>query len=121
MHLVALFIFSIISNIVAFLAAGFFLPDFAIPQDFVELLVAGGILALLNMLLRPLLKLILGPIIFLTFGFGIILVNALILYLLDILYEGIMIENTITLIYATLIISAVNLVIHLAAKSLFRS
>lgn len=120
MHLLALFIFSIISNVIAFLVTEFFIPNFTISQNFVNLLIAGGIFALLNMLVRPLIKLILGPIIFLTFGLGIILVNALMLYLLDILDDGITIQDTVTLIYSTLIISAVNLVIHLAAKSLFR-
>src|SRR3989344_4839754 len=109
MKLVALFIFSAISNIVAFLAADYFLEHFTIAKTFAELLIAAGIFALLNILVRPLLKLILGPIIFLTFGLGLILVKALILYALDILYEGIRIETTLTLIYATLIIGAVNL------------
>lgn len=122
MRLIALFIFSIISNIVAFLAANYFLePGFRISVNFADLLIAGGIFALLNMLVRPILKLILGPIIFLTLGLGIILVNALILYCLTFLDKGITIQGTITLIYATLIISAVNLVIHLAAKSLFHA
>jgi len=121
MKLIAIFIFSVISNIVAFLAADFFLDNFTAPNNFVELVVAGSILAFLNMLVRPLLRLILGPIIFLTFGLGIILVNALIIYSLDILYEGIIIQGTVTLLYGTLIISAVSLVTHLAAKSVFKS
>ena len=122
MRLVALFIFSIISNVVAFLTADYFLaPSFHILTSFADLIVAGGIFAILNMLLRPIIKLILGPVIFLTLGLGIIIVNALMLRLLDFLDQGITIQGTITLIYATLIISAVNLVIHLAAKSSFRS
>ena len=120
MYLIALFIFSIISNIVAFLAANFFMPNFHISVNFVDLAIAGGIFALLNMLVRPIVKLILGPIIFLTLGLGIILVNALMLYILDILDQGITIQDTVTLIYATLIISAVNLITHFAAKSLAR-
>lgn len=121
MHLLALFIFSIISNIVALLVADYFIINLTIPENFVELFIASGILTLLNILARPLLKLILGPIILLTFGLGIILVNALVVYLLDILYDGIIIVDTVTLLYTTLIVSAVNLIIHLSAKSLFRA
>ena len=119
MRFIPLFIFSIISNVVAFLAAVYFIPGFHISLNFADLIIASGTFALLNMLVRPILKLILGPIIFLTLGLGIIVVNAIILYLLDIIDAGITIQDTITLVYATLIISAVNLVTHLAARSLF--
>ncbi len=121
MYLIALFIFSIFSNVVAFLAALYFIPSFTISTDFADLIITAGVFALLNMSVRPILKLILGPIIFLTLGLGIILVNAIILYILDILDSSITIQDTTTLVYATLIISAVNLITHLAAKSLFRS
>lgn len=121
MRFIALFIFSVISNIVAFLAALYFITGFQISTDFADLLITGSVFALLNMLVRPILKLILGPIIFLTLGFGILIVNAIILYILDILDSSITIQDTITLIYATLIISGVNLITNLAGKSLFRS
>ncbi|MDP1689451.1 MAG: phage holin family protein [bacterium] len=119
MRLIGLFIFGVMSNIVAFLTANYFLaPNFIISLDFVDLIIAGSIFAVLNMIIRPIVKLILGPIIFLTLGLGIILVNALMLRLLDILYGGITIQDTITLIYATLIVTAVNLVIYLAHRSI---
>ncbi|MBI2035247.1 MAG: phage holin family protein [Candidatus Liptonbacteria bacterium] len=119
MHPLSLFIFGVASNIVAILFADYFIPGFVASKELVQLLMAGGIFALLNILIRPMLKLVLGPVIFLTFGLGIILVNGLIIMALDFLTDSITIESTLSLLYATLIISAVSLIVHLSAKSLF--
>lgn len=80
------------------------------------------LLALLNFILKPILKLILGPIIILTLGFGVIIVNAIILWLLpiianhiDFLHGSIIIQTIPALFFATLIVSAVNFFIHLVS------
>ena len=117
MRLPFLFIFSIASNIVAFLITNYYLPDFIITKDTYTLLTVGALFALLNIFIRPVLRLILSPIIFLTFGIGIILVNATILYLLDFFSGAVTINGISTLLYATLIVGAVNLLLHISAKS----
>jgi uncharacterized membrane protein YvlD (DUF360 family) len=73
-------------------------------------------------LLKPLLALVLGPIILITLGLGIIIVNAIILYLLpilanhlDFLRGSITIQSIPALFLATIIVSVVNFVIHLIA------
>jgi uncharacterized membrane protein YvlD (DUF360 family) len=60
--------------------------------------------------------LFLGPIIIITLGLGIIIINAIILYLLDYFLVQITISGLYPLIYATLIISVINLVFHFSAK-----
>ena len=78
-------------------------------------------LAVLNFLLKPMLTLVLGPIIILTLGLGVLIVNALILYLLpivtdhiDFLHGSIIIQNIPALFFATLIVSILNFIIHVA-------
>jgi len=51
---------------------------------------------------------------------GIILVNALTLYLLDFLSEGVNIEGLTALLYATLIIGLINIAISFSAKNLYK-
>ncbi len=78
-------------------------------SDLKGLLIAA---AVLTILVRPLLRLVLSPIIFITFGLGLILVNALTLYLLAYLNVGVTITGLLPLLYATLLISAVNFIIR---------
>jgi putative membrane protein len=102
------------------LAAKYIPAGFVLSATWYQLAILAIILTLLNLLVKPVLKLALGPIIVLTLGLGIIIVNAIILYALpivadhlDILRGSISIETIPALLYATLIVSAVNLVIHL--------
>jgi putative membrane protein len=71
--------------------------------------------------LKPVLTLVLGPVIILTLGLGIIIVNAIILWLLpiianniDFLHGSIIIQNIPALLFATLVVSVVNFIIHAA-------
>lgn len=100
-----------------------YVPGFVVTTDLLKLALIALILALLNAVLKPVLTLIFGPIIVLTLGLGIIVVNAAILLVLqflgnnlDILRGSLSIQSIPALIYATLILSAINFVIHLATK-----
>ena len=61
------------------------------------------------------------PIIILTFGLGIIAVNALIIYLLDILMVNITITGLVPLVYGTLVISLINMAINFSAKKVYKT
>jgi len=108
--------FSLFSNFVALLAAVYFIPGFQIIPGFTNFLFAAAVLTLINAFIRPILKLLFTPIIFLTFGLGTLIINGLMLLLLDKLLTNITIIGILPLIYATLIITAVNLVINFTAK-----
>ena len=77
-----------------------------------ELLIASAALTAINLTLRPMLKLILSPLIILTLGLGLILINASTLFLLDYLMTSVTIGGLLPLLYATLLISAVNLIVR---------
>ncbi len=109
-------IFYLFSNVVALLVATHFVSGFVVEAGLNNLLLAAVVLTFINALIRPIIKLIFTPIIFLTFGLGVIIVNTLMLYLLDKLLPSITITGMLSLFYATLIISAVNLVVNFSAK-----
>lgn len=119
MKLFAKIIFFFFSNLVALLAADYFVAGFEIAPGLVSYLTVAAILTLINVFIRPLIKLVLTPIIFLTLGLGIILVNALTLYLLDFFSSEITIIGITALVYAILIVSIINIVINFSAKKLY--
>ncbi|HDY73302.1 MAG TPA: hypothetical protein ENH86_01900 [Candidatus Jorgensenbacteria bacterium] len=108
--------FSIISNAVAFLATDYLLAGFVFEGTFLDLLGVAFIFTLIHVFVRPVLKLLLGPLIVLTFGLFIIVINALTLYFLDIVSTALTIQGYLPLLIATLIIGIVNTTIHLSAK-----
>ncbi|HDH31495.1 MAG TPA: hypothetical protein ENH26_01830 [Candidatus Wolfebacteria bacterium] len=113
-------IFFLFSNLVALFVAAYFIDGFEISQGFISYITVAGILTLINIFARPFIKFVLTPIIILTLGFGIILVNALTLYILDFFSSEITIIGMVALIYATLIVSAVNIVINFSAKRIYK-
>lgn len=116
MRFIFLFLAAVGSNIVAFLVANRYIAGFVISEKLYDLVFAAVVLTLLNWLVRPVLKLIFGPVIVITLGLGIIIVNAIILYLLTQFTTSLRIDGTLTLLYATLLIGAVNLVINFIVK-----
>lgn len=113
-------VFSFFSNLLALILAGNFIPNFEITSDFNNLLIAAGTFTVINWLIRPLIKTILSPIVFLTLGLFTLVINAGMLYLLDILSSNVNISGTESLIYGTLLITGVNILLHFSAKILFK-
>lgn len=70
-------------------------------EDWKPLLLITLIFAILNIFVKPVLKLILSPVIILTLGLGLILVNAAILYFLTIFSKDITIDNVAALLLAS--------------------
>lgn len=112
----------ILGNALALWLANHWVSGFILTANFLQLIVIGLILAVLNFLLKPLLSLVLGPIILITLGLGVIIVNAIILFLLpylanhlDFLRGSITIQSIPALFLATIIVSVVNFVIHIIA------
>ena len=116
------FIIIVAGNALALWLAFLYVPGFVLAGGWVQIVLVALILSLLNGFLKPILKLVLGPIIVLTLGIGILIVNAVILYILpfivnyiDFLRGTVIIQDIPALVYTTLIVSAINLVIHIVA------
>lgn len=123
MRSIAKLIIAISVNALALWAAGAYIPGFILKGGATKIIALALILTVLNFILKPILKLALGPVILLTLGLGIIIVNAVILYLLpivadriDFLRGSIRIETIIALFLATLLVGAVNFIFHFANK-----
>lgn len=126
MHWLARVAIAIGGNALALWIADILVPGFVLSTPWLGLIFIAVILSLLNFLLKPLLTLILGPVIVLTLGIAFIVVNMLVLYFLiiitghiDFLRGSIIIQNiptpfVVTLFLASIVISAVNLIIHIA-------
>lgn len=85
----------------------------------------GGVLGILNAVVRPILSLIALPFFFLTFGFSLAIINAFLLWCTEILFTdilptlGIGFEITggmLTYIIAALFLSLINSVLHFFGK-----
>jgi putative membrane protein len=121
MHWFARLVIVVGGNALALWMAYLWVPGFVLSTNWITLVLIALVFAALNFLLKPILTLILGPIIILTLGLGVLIVNGIILYLLpliashiDILNGSIIIQNIPALFLATLIISIINFIIHLA-------
>lgn len=116
MRLILHSVLTIASNIAAFLAAEYFVDGFAVTRNVRELVLLGILFGVLNLLLKPLMKIVLSPLVLLTFGFFLFIINVTILYLTDMLSASITVSGVIPLIFATAIISVVNGLLHVLVK-----
>lgn len=113
---IAKIVVAIVLNAIGFWLAIKYISGFSVSGDFKQFLAIAVLFTALNFFLKPILKLVLGPIIILTLGLGVVIVNALIIYILDIFSQNLTIETVLALLYTTLIMSAINVVFHLATK-----
>ena len=110
------FIIRILGNAVALYVAFLMVPGFLVSGSWEQYLIAGLVLALLNMIVRPVLKIISFPLILLTLGLFTFIINILILWMLDYLVSFVTIEGFMALIWATIIVSIVNLFFSMITK-----
>jgi len=94
----------------AFYLAGLYIPGFSAPQLIYPLAIISLIFTALNLIIKPILKLILMPIAWLTFGLSSLAINAALLLVLDNLREDVIINGLVPLIIGTLFISIINLI-----------
>jgi len=106
----------LVGNGIGLYFAARYVPGFNVPIDLQGLLTASLALTAINLFIRPLIKLVLSPLILITLGLASILVNLATLYLLDYLLETVTISGLTPLILATLVLGAINFTIHLTSK-----
>ncbi|MDO8557080.1 MAG: phage holin family protein [Candidatus Jorgensenbacteria bacterium] len=116
MGLIGRFILHTIGNAIGIYVASYFIQGFSFVGDFLSLIVAAAILAVIQAILKPILKLFLGPLIVLTLGLFSIVINALLLIILDFLSKDLTIQGYLPLLYATLIISVINIVVSVGGR-----
>ena len=106
----------ILVTMLALWVASSFLPGFFVTGGLVGYLTAGAVLALLNGLVRPIIKLVTLPLILLTLGLFTVVVNAAMLWFAAALTGLITIAGPMTLLWATFIISLVHVALDRIAE-----
>ncbi|MFO7726612.1 MAG: phage holin family protein [Oceanipulchritudo sp.] len=77
------------------------------------LILVALVLALLNVILKPVLVLFTLPFVIFTFGLGLILINAVLLFLAGQLVPGFTVPTFGSALLGALVVSLVNLALHL--------
>ena len=119
MRFLSRIIFHFLVNLIALMAAAQFVAGFSMNSNIESILILTAIFTFINLLIKPILKLVFSPFIFLSLGLFSLVINAIILKLLDIWSINVTISGIQALIYSTLLITAVNLLLTFIAKSSF--
>ena len=107
----------ILGNILALYLAYLLVPGFVVNGTAWQWAVAGIVLALLNMTVKPILKALTFPIIILTLGLFTIVINALIVWMVDYAFPFVSVADLAALVWATIVIGIVNMIVSMAAKT----
>ena len=104
----------IIFNSLSLWVASLILDKVTLTDNILQILFVGLIFGLVNALIRPFLKLISAPIIIVTLGLFTLIINAFLLWLVDIISGDILnVEGILTYLWASIIISLVSWVLSL--------
>ncbi len=105
------FLLKLLVNALALWVADWLLVGFAVSGGVTGYLVGGLVLAVLYTFLRPVVRLVSLPLMLITFGLFSIVINAAILLLAAHWLGSITMTGISTLVWATLIISVVNIIL----------
>jgi putative membrane protein len=98
----------ILANMAAVLIAAKLVSGFTFAGTPVDLLIAGVVLALVNLLVKPVIQIISLPVIFLTLGIFNIIINIVLLFFAARFIPYLHIENVWAAFWGIIIISVVN-------------
>ena len=102
------FLARIATNTLGMLLASLAIPGFVFTGNFKVLLACGLVLALANTIVRPLLKLLTLPLIFITFGLFLVVINMITLKIVDYLFQSLTIATLGALFWGTLLVSIIS-------------
>jgi putative membrane protein len=101
-----------IFNVVALYAAEKLVDGISFSGDFGILVLTGLVFALVNLLLKPVVKLLAIPLIVITFGIALFFINILMLYITDWIVSGFQITHFGAAVWATIVIWGVNWILQ---------
>jgi putative membrane protein len=99
-------------NCLGIVVASAIIDSISYGHDLGTLLLAGLILAVVNVALRPLLILMTLPVVILTLGLGLVLINALMLWLTSKIVHGFHVGGFWSTVGGAIILSLVNLALR---------
>ncbi|MBU2580020.1 phage holin family protein [Patescibacteria group bacterium] len=104
------FIVQILINALAIFLADYLVPGFNFEGDILAFLIAGLVLGLINIFVRPILRFISTPLIVLSLGLFILIINIILLWLAEYFLPELTIVGFWAYFWGILIISALNMV-----------
>jgi len=110
------FIAQIIVNALAIFLAAYLVPGIVFEGNILTLIIAGLILGLINFFIRPVLRFLTAPLIALTLGLFLIVINIGLLWLLEYLVKELTIAGFWAYFWGVIIISGVNIIFNLGKK-----
>lgn len=116
MHLLLRFIARVLTNAVGILIAAYFVSSIVFKGDLVDLIITGLVLALANSILKPILKFFSGPLIVLTMGLFMIVINIIILWGVSWLMPSLTIVGFWGYFWGVLILAILNGLTHAVVK-----
>jgi len=122
MRLILSFVARIIANAIGILIAGYFVSGIIfnfkgdLIDDLTSLVITGFILAIANAIIKPILKFITGPLIVLTMGLFLVIINIIILWLVDWFMPELTIVGVQAYFWGVIIISIINAIVTGVSK-----
>jgi putative membrane protein len=107
-HFLRRLVYLWLCNIVALWAAESLISGIHFTGNFGSIVVAALVFALVNLILKPVAKLLAFPLIILTLGIALFFVNILMLYITDWILSDFKIDGFMSAVWATIVIWAVN-------------
>jgi len=107
----------IISNALAIFVAAKIIPGIKLEVNLTNLLIAGTLFGFVNLFIKPIIKLFSLPVIILTLGGFMIIINVAILFLVSWLLDFLSIENFWSALGGVVVISLVNWIITIITNN----
>jgi putative membrane protein len=112
-HFARRLVYMWLCNIVALWAAESLISGIHFSGNFASIVLAALVFALVNLILKPVAKLLAFPLIILTLGIALFFVNILMLYITDWILSDFKIESFGAAIWATIVIWGVNWILQI--------
>ncbi|PJE51093.1 MAG: hypothetical protein COV29_02355 [Candidatus Yanofskybacteria bacterium CG10_big_fil_rev_8_21_14_0_10_36_16] len=109
-------ILRLLGNSLALYVAHHYINGFSIGGNVRGFLITGIVLGILNMTIKPVIKALTFPVILLTLGIFVVIINALMIWIAGELTGYVFFDNYYALLWATIIVSLVNIIIGLIFK-----
>ena len=103
--------FAVLISAFALWVANEYVPGFTVQGGIRDYVIAGAVLGILNVIVKPILKVIAFPLMLLSLGLFGIVINALLLWALTSIVPTVMIAGLIPLVWGTLVVTAGNIVV----------
>lgn len=108
-----------LATALAFMLIAYYLPGFRV-LDWTDAAIASAVLGLLNAIVRPILLFFTLPLTFMTLGLFILVINGLMMWGVDWLVDGIVIDGFLTAMVAALLVSLASWLIGGVFKVFFK-